>query len=210
LVANTYYGGNGNYTYIRIGTVPYGGSDLPASSYYQWDNLADGTYYVTLYDSAGNRGLVQRTVGCYVAPTATPTPTPVPTDTPTPTPLPPTATPTPTPTPAGYTVYVYVRNYDPLLTDSRKPRIYYGTSSGSLTHATYVTRLGSLIYTLTGIANGTTLYFNSDAYGAMIPNSLSTSGSYPTQGSNDLCESTVTITGDIYVYITLNVGGTPC
>jgi len=61
--------------------------------------LADGTWYVFLYDSLGATNYTSATIGCYVAPTATPTPTPVPTDTPTPTPLPPTATPTPTSTP---------------------------------------------------------------------------------------------------------------
>ena len=97
IVANTYYGGNENFTYIRIGSVPEGGSDLPASSFYQWDNVSDGTYWVTLYDSAGHKTSKSVTVNCYVAPTPTPTPTvtPVPEDTPTPTP---TATPTPTPT----------------------------------------------------------------------------------------------------------------
>ena len=86
IVANTYYGGNENYTYIRIGSVPEGGSNLDASSFYQWDNVSDGTYWVTLYDSAGHKTSKSVTVNCYVAPT--PTPTPVPTSTPTPTPCP--------------------------------------------------------------------------------------------------------------------------
>ena len=108
IVANTYYGGNENYTYIRIGSVPEGGSDLPASSFYQWDNVSDGTYWVTLYDSAGHKTSKSVTVNCYVAPTPTPTPTatPIPPDTPTPTP---TATPTATPAP-GYDFY-YAEEY---------------------------------------------------------------------------------------------------
>jgi hypothetical protein len=90
IVANTYYGGNENFTYIRIGSVPEGGSNLDASSYYQWDNVSDGTYWVTLYDSAGHKTSKSVTVNCYVAPTATPTPNP-------------TATPTPTPCPSNGT-----------------------------------------------------------------------------------------------------------
>jgi hypothetical protein len=109
LLANTYYGGNGNYTNIQLGTSPYTGTLYTAYADHQWDNLADGTYYVTLYDSASNRGVVQRTVGCYVAPTAVPTavptatppPTAPPTDTPTP---PPTNTPTPAPSGEIYLV----------------------------------------------------------------------------------------------------------
>jgi hypothetical protein len=95
IVANTYYGGNENYTYIRIGSVPEGGSDLPASSFYQWDNVSDGTYWVTLYDSAGHKTSKSVTVNCYVAPTPTPTPTatPIPPDTSTPTPTPTSSSP---------------------------------------------------------------------------------------------------------------------
>jgi hypothetical protein len=100
LVASSYTGGNGNYTQIQLGTSPYTGTLYTAYADHQWDNLTDGTYYVTLYDSATNRGVVNRAVSCYIAPTAVPTnvPTVVPTVTPPPT-QPPTATPPPTPHP---------------------------------------------------------------------------------------------------------------
>jgi hypothetical protein len=160
LVANTYYGGNGNYTYIRIGSVPEGGSDLPASSFYQWDNLSDGSYYVTLYDSAGNRGVVQRTVGCYIAPTAVPTA--VPTDTPLPatplpatplpaTPLPATATPVP-----GYTVNLYGAKQR----STGIVTMYYGINDISTPTggSIGVLQAGGLVYTLSNVAYGTTIY----------------------------------------------------
>ena len=130
----------------------------------------------------------------------TPTPTPEPTATPTPTPVP----------PAGYTVYVYARHVTPAL-NGIPPRIY--RSSNDMNHytaATYTAKNGSLVYSLTGIASGTVLYFTSDYDGSLIPNTLSTSGTYPTQGSNDLCDSYVTITGDTYVYITLNPTSPTC
>jgi hypothetical protein len=134
IVANTYYGGNENYTYIRIGSVPEGGSDLPAGSFYQWDNVSDGTYWVTLYDSAGHKTSKQVTVNCYVAPTSTPVPptsTPVP-PTPTSTDLPPTPTATdvpPTPTPSS--------TLPEVLTDVYVNNSFFGGTIGSVTIGGY-------------------------------------------------------------------------
>jgi hypothetical protein len=110
----------------------------------------------------GSGGYVVQVLDCSgVSATPTPTPTPVPTDTPTPTPtaVPPTDTPTPTPTPTttpGYTVNLYGAKRR----SSGSVVMYYGINDittptgGSIG----VLLAGGLVYTLTNVPYGATVY----------------------------------------------------
>jgi hypothetical protein len=151
--------GSGSYTQAKIGNTQanaYSATPVNISGLanYQWSGLAQGTWYVVLYDSTGGSTIKSTS---FVCPTPTPTATP-------------TSTPTATPTSSGYAYSISVARGTTGPTGSACTLAAGGSYFASVYNNTYTFLVdGETYYNANGTLFITSGYFSDgSSYGRFI------------------------------------------